>query len=98
MNLRFHPGVQGDINEVMGYYAERSSTAAERFWDDLHTRFREIGERPQRFGFAREQRGLRGVRLRKFPYWIIYYQSAAGIKVTCVKHVKRHPSFGMQRQ
>lgn len=97
MNLRFHPLVQRDINEVLDYYAERSSSAPGRFWNDLHTRFREISEQPQRFGYIHEARGLRRVRLRKFPHLILYYHDAKGIKVTCVKHEKRHPRFGISR-
>ena len=97
MSLRFHPRVQLDINEVLSCYAERSLTAPDRFWDDLQTRFREIEKQPHRFGFIDEQRGLRRVRLRKFPYLILYYQSAGGVKVTCVKHEKRHPGFGISR-
>ena len=98
MNLRFHPLVQRDINEVLDYYAERSLTAPDRFWEDLHTRFREISEQPQHFSFIHQERGLRRVRLRKFPYLILYYQTAGGIKVTCVKHERRHPSFGIARR
>ena len=98
MNLRFHPGVQQDINEVLSYYAERSLTAADRFWDDLQVRFREIGEQPERFAYIHRPRGLRRARLRRFPHLIIYYQDAAGVKVTCVKHEKRHPAFGLGRR
>ena len=98
MNLRFHPLVQRDINEVLDYYAERSLTAPDRFWEDLFTRFHEISEQPQHFNFIHQERGLRRVRLRKFPYLILYYQTAGGIKVTCVKHGRRHPSFGITRR
>ena len=98
MNLRFHPRVQHDINEVLDYYSERSLNAADRFWDDLHQRFRDIAEHPQHFGFINATRGLRRVRLRKFPYLVILYESAHGVKVTCVKHEKRHPLFGLKRR
>lgn len=66
MTLRFHPAVQRDINEVLDYYAERSLTVADRFWDDLHERFREITENPDQFGFLHKGRGIRRVRLRSF--------------------------------
>jgi plasmid stabilization system protein ParE len=98
VNLRFHPAVQRDINDVLDYYSKRSLTAADRFWGDLHTSFREIEENPHRFGFIREARGLRAVRLRKFPYLIVYYESSRGVKITCVKHEKRHPLLGMFRR
>lgn len=98
MSLRFHPAVRRDLNEVLDYYSERSSTAADRFWDALHERLVEIAGNPERFGFIHQTRGLRRVRLRKFPYLIIFYQTSDGVKVTCVKHEKRHPLRGMQRR
>lgn len=98
MTLRFHPAVQRDINEVLDYYSERSLTAADRFWDDLHKRFHEILERPERFGFVHKTRGLRRVRLRKFPYVILYYQIADAVKITSVKHEKRHPLLALRRR
>jgi len=98
MSLRFHPGVQRDINEVLDYYSERSVTAADRFWDELHECFRDITENPKHFSFINPTRGLRRIRLRKFPYLVIFYESANEVKVTCVKHEKRHPLFGMKRR
>lgn len=98
MNLRFHRAVQRDINEVLDYYAERSMNAPDRFWDDLHQRLKEIAENPQQFGLIHPARGLRRVRLRKFPYLILYYIATDGVKVTCVKHEKRHPSVGSLRR
>lgn len=98
MRLRFHRAVQRDINDVLDYYAERSITAADRFWDDLQQRFQEIAENPEQFGFIHEARGLRRVRLRKFPYLVLYYRAAGVVKVTCVKHEKRHPLVGMMRR
>jgi plasmid stabilization system protein ParE len=98
MKLRFHPGVQNDLNEVLDYYSERSLTAVDRFWDDLHGRLSEIEANPQRFAFLHQLRGLRRARLHRFPYLIVYYEAADGVKVTCVKHEKRHPSFGLSRR
>ncbi len=98
MSLRFHPAVQHDINEVLGYYSERSPTAADRFWDALQERFDEIAGNPDQFGFIHQARGLRRVRLRKFPYLVIYYQTDTGVKITCVKHEKRHPLRGLFRR
>ena len=98
MTLRPHRAVQRDINEVLDYYAECSITAADRFWEDLHQRFREVAENPEQFGFIHKERGLRRVRLRKFPYLVLYYQGGSTVKITCVKHEKRHPLLGLRRR
>ena len=69
---------------------------ADRFWND--TRFHEISEQPQRFSFIHQERGLRRVRLRKFPRLVWRYQTDGDINLTCVKHERRHPSFGITRR
>lgn len=98
MTLRFHPEVQRDIDEALSYYEERSTIAAERFWTALEARLFEISEAPQRFGFLNATRGLRKVSVPNFPYLILFYESATGVKVTCVKHEKRHPMVGLKRR
>ena len=98
MMLRFHRAVQRDIDEVLDYYAERSLTAADRFWEDLQERFREIAGNPGQFGFIHKDCGLRRVRLRKFPYLIVNNQSRDLDKITSDKHEKRHPLAGLRRR
>jgi len=98
MDLRYHPAVQRDISEILTYYSERSTITADRFWDALQERFKEIADNPGHFGFIDESRGLRRARLRHFPYLIVYYQSSKGVKITCIKHEKRHPFVGLFRR
>ncbi|MEO0016821.1 MAG: hypothetical protein RLZZ522_104 [Verrucomicrobiota bacterium] len=98
MKLRFHPAVQRDLNEVLDYYEERSDTVADRFWKELQDRLTEIECDPERFGFIDLGRGLRRARLRHFPHLIIFYQSGNTVKVTCVKHERRHPLRGLGRR
>ena len=98
MSVRFHPAVRHDLNEVLNYYSERSPSAADRFWVALHERLDEIAGNPAQFGFIHQARGLRRAHLRKFPYLIIYYQTNEGVKITCVKHEKRHPLRGLLRR
>ena len=64
----------------------------------LQARIEEIAENPKRFTLLDPIRGLRRAKLRKFPYMILYYITAHGVKITCVKHEKRHPNAGMSRR
>lgn len=36
--------------------------------------------------------------LKRFPYHFIYRELPDGIRVTLVRHHRRHPSFGMERE
>lgn len=98
MSLTYHPWVQRDINEALDYYAENAPASVDEFWCELNVRINEIRENPQRFGFYRKSGHLRRAKLRKFPYLVLFYRGSRGLRVTCVKHVKRHPSFGILRR
>ena len=97
MTLVFHASVQKDIDEVLAFYSERTLTAADRFWDDLNQRLQEIRDHPTQFGFIGSRRRLRRARLRKFPYQVLYKETGDEVWVACVRHEKRHPSYGMYR-
>jgi toxin ParE1/3/4 len=44
------------------------------------------------------QQGIRRALLRRFPYVIYYkYVEADRIRITVVKHQRRHPSYGIDR-
>ena len=98
MTVRFHSAVQREVSEVLDYYSERSMRTADQFWDELEARIEEIAENPKRFTLLDPIRGLRRAKLRKFSYMILYYISAHGVKISCVKHEKRHPNAGMSRR
>lgn len=40
---------------------------------------------------------LRRVRLKSFPYLIVYRDTPASIRVTLLKHERRHPLYGLKR-
>ena len=42
--------------------------------------------------------GFRRANLKRFPYHFIYRELTDGIRVTLVRHHRRVPSFGMERE
>ncbi len=42
--------------------------------------------------------GFHRANLNRFPYHLIYREIADGIRVTLVRHHKRHPESGMERR
>jgi toxin ParE1/3/4 len=99
MRISYHPGVQRDVNEVLAYYAEEGGEQlAEKFFEDLTHRLKEIEEHPQRFAFYLGKQPVRRARLRKFPHVILFRILQDRIRVMVVKHEKRHPGFGLGRR
>ena len=98
MNLTFHPAVERDVRGILTYYRrEGGERLADRFLGELQARFAEIAEHPKRFPFYLGNRILGRATLRKFPHLILFRILPDSIRVSVVKHEKRHPNYGLWR-
>jgi hypothetical protein len=61
-----------DANEAYTYYEEKSPGLGELFLQELTQRYNEIREHPEFYGFIDEQKIIRDVKLRHFPYLVVY--------------------------
>jgi plasmid stabilization system protein ParE len=99
MTLEFHPAVQKDFNEALDYYeAESGVHLADRFEAEFRTCIAAVKTGPTHFPFYQRSNRYRRIRLRSFPFLIIYRETAIGIRVILLKHERRHPRFGMARR
>ncbi|HUS35820.1 MAG TPA: type II toxin-antitoxin system RelE/ParE family toxin [Verrucomicrobiae bacterium] len=96
MRLSFHPLVQKDINAILRYYDGISTKLGDRFFAELTAAFDAALSNPQR-GHPAEL-GLRSVNLDSFPFHFLYRILADRIRVTIVRHHKRHPRVGVHRR
>jgi plasmid stabilization system protein ParE len=96
MRLSFHPLVQKDINAILRYYDEISAKLGDRFFAELNAGFDSLLSNPER-GHPAEI-GLRRHNLNSFPFHFLYRILSDRIRVTVVRHHKRHPQFGVRRR
>lgn len=61
-----------DAKEAYTFYEEKSPGLGERFIQELVKRYNEIIEHPEHYGFIDEQKIIRDVKLRHFPYLVVY--------------------------
>jgi plasmid stabilization system protein ParE len=96
--LEFHPAVQQDFNHVIAYYeAEGGVNLADRFETEFRAALLVLKSGLTRFPPYHGSPLFRRVRLHGFPYLIIYRGGPNAIRVTLLKHERRHPLFGMTR-
>jgi len=96
MTVTYHPSVQRDVNRILKHYEEISSRLADEFWDELLGSIAAAAKNPDRFHFAEE--GLRRVNLQKFPYHFLFRNMVGRIRITVVRHNKRHPKHAAHRR
>lgn len=99
MRLEFHPAVQKDFNEALDYYGAAGGVhLADRFEAEFRTSLAAVKADPTRFPFYQKSDRFRRIRMKNFPFVIVYHERVTAIRVTLLKHERRHPRFGMARR
>jgi len=99
VRIEFHPSVQQDFNQALDYYeAEGGPHLAERFEGEFRACLAAIQSAPRQFSFYLESEVFRRIRLENFPYVVVYREKTDVVRVTLLKHERRHPRFGMGRR
>jgi len=96
VKIGFHPGVEQDVAEALRRYSSVSQKLGENFKMELRQMIALAAAQPGRF--HRINAGLHRANLKRFPYHFIYRELPDGIRVTLVRHHRRDPSFGMERE
>ena len=96
MRIEYHPALESELGEARDYYNERSPDLGASFVDEFERQVLAIAAMPSRWMIV--ERDVRRVLMKRFPY-VIYFRivNDEAIRITLVKHEKRHPSYGRKR-
>jgi toxin ParE1/3/4 len=97
MRVEYHPAVEAELREIRRYYEERSPGLGTQFVDEFERQVLLLAATPERWMVVRTN--IRRCLMRRFPY-IIYFRrvGADRLRITLVKHQRRHPDYGRDRQ
>jgi plasmid stabilization system protein ParE len=98
MKLTFHARVQREANEAVRWYEEQKHGLGDEFFTELLHALEHAAAKPEQFSFWLESATVRRVKLRRFPYDVLFEIRPGRVRVLCVRHEKRHPSFGLGRR
>jgi len=91
---------EADLDEAMTWYEERQPGLGERFLTAVKATLRRVarnpglGSQPPGVGDDDARRSL----VKKFPYAVVYYETATEIRVIAVAHGRRRPGFWRGRR
>lgn len=98
MTIEFHPAVQTDFNQALDYYqAEGGSHLADRFEGEFRACLTAIEAGPSQFPYYLTSHLFRRIRLKNFPYLVVYRAIGNTVRVTLLRHERRRPRFGLTR-
>lgn len=97
MRVDYHPAVEGELTEIRRYYEDCFPGLGAQFVDEFERQVLALAAAPERWVLIAE--GIRRCLMRRFPY-VIYFRTigADRIRITVVKHQRRHPQYGRERK
>lgn len=97
MRIEYHPALERELLEIRDYYEERSVGLGRDFVEEFDRIVLRIADAPERWRIVKGD--IRRALLRRFPY-VIYFRCVGSdcVRVTVVKHERRHPSLGLERR
>ena len=97
MRVEYHPAVQRELEEIRDYYENRSPKLGWTFIDEFESQILRIAATPERWMIV--DMNIRRCLMTRFPY-VIYFRCVGTdrIRITTVKHQRRHPELGRDRQ
>ena len=97
MRIEYHPAIEEELAEIRNYYNERSLNLGVDFINEFERQVLRIATMPSRWMIVRGD--TRRALMKRFPYAILFrVVDDALIRVTVIKHERRHPSYGMERR
>jgi plasmid stabilization system protein ParE len=93
--FEYHPEAIGEAWEAFHWYGERSEHAAEGFWNELHHARIAVTRQPQTW--PSYLHGTRCLKLKRYPYALVYIERNDRIIGVAVAHLKRRPGYWRQR-
>ena len=97
MKASFHRRVQAEVNEAIAWYENQSHGLGDDFFAGFEEALALIKSHPSRHSFWLHSQTVRRVKLKRFPYDLLYEVRPSQIRVLCLRHRKRHPKFGQGR-
>ena len=97
MRFEYHPAVERELREIIQYYNSCSEGLGNGFLNEFEWQVLNIAENPLQW--VEIEQGVRRALLRRFPY-TVYFRVVREdlLRITVVKHQRRHPMLGLKRK
>ncbi|EFI34142.1 plasmid stabilization system [Desulfonatronospira thiodismutans ASO3-1] len=97
MRVEYHPAIEQEIQEIVDYYNKVVDGLGTEFLKEFDKQVAKIVDMPYRWNAV--EKGIRRSLMRRFPY-VIYFRVVSKdlLRITVVKHQRRHPRLGVGRK
>ena len=96
MRVSYNALVQKDVNRILKRYDSVSAGLGDEFWSELMSQIAATAQNPGRSHPT--DNDFHRVNLKRFPYHFLFRLLPDRMRITVVRHHKRHPGFGTKRR
>lgn len=96
MNYQFHPDAEAEHLETVAYYETRQPGLGASYLAEFESALDLVCEAPNRYPIDRKP-DIRRIRLRRFPFTILFRESEGMVQVLAVAHHRRRPLYWLSR-
>ena len=96
MSYQFHPEAEAEHLETVAYYETQQAGLGASYLAEFESVLERVCEAPDRYPMERKP-DISRIRLRRFPFTVLFRESDATIVVLAVAHHRRRPSYWLGR-
>ena len=96
-NIIISPDAEKDTKEAYTFYENKQPGLGERFLDELALFYKKLREHPMYYSFVSDDKAIRSLSLKIFPYQIIYEVAANELYVFAIHHFRQNPDQFIKR-
>ena len=96
MSYQFHPEAEVEHLETVAYYEDRQPGLGASYLAEFASALERVCQAPSRYPVDR-QPDIRRIRLRRFPFTILFRESEGTVQVLAVAHHRRRPLYWLSR-
>jgi toxin ParE1/3/4 len=96
MNYEFHPAAEAEHLESVAYYESRRPGLGASYLGEFEKIMGLVCESPQRYPIDKKP-DIRRIRMKRFPFTILYRVASETIQVLAVAHHRRRPQYWLGR-
>jgi plasmid stabilization system protein ParE len=94
-HVDIHPEAIAEAQAAQRWYRERSASAAEAYLAELDSAVEAIAENPEMW--PRYVQGTRRFMLHRFPFYLVYRETAGRLEIIAAAHGRRKPGYWKNR-
>jgi plasmid stabilization system protein ParE len=96
MSYNFHPAAEAEYLESIAYYESKRAGLGASFLAEFENNMVSVCKAPHRYP-VEKQPEVRRIRMKRFPFTILFRESSGAVEVLAVAHKRRRPQYWLGR-